>query len=118
MSKRKRSDDDSSPNEPHHPKIVDGTFFKLIEWDNEKDIVRAACMNCKSELKTQTSSTGNLHKHLRRMQKSIAEKAKIYCIGKESDSSQSSTQPAKQAKLTSFVNKLDREKVYYTSNLI
>lgn len=45
------------------PKIFDGQFFELVNWDGKSLNITATCQICKKPLKGQHTSTGNFTKH-------------------------------------------------------
>lgn len=87
-SKRSRESDNSSNDEPkakRQPKMLDGTYFKLIENDepnNQTEHIKAQCMFCKDKpniIKGSYTSTGNFHKHFSRKHPEILNQLKNYC---------------------------------------
>lgn len=69
-AKRKRDD---SPDEDTQiskkpkklPKILDGVYFKVNDWDGESINLTAQCQLCPSQVRGQVTSTGNFFKHFK-----------------------------------------------------
>lgn len=47
------------------PKLFDGKYFKVIEWNNTNKKIVAICRKCEKEVRGQYTSTGNFYKHYR-----------------------------------------------------
>lgn len=72
--------DGESDQKRNFPKILDGKYFVVLEYDKETEYVRAKCTNCKKgEIRGKKSSTGNYHAHYTRVHADISEDVKNYC---------------------------------------
>lgn len=87
MSEKRRLEDDENvsdamrtksrriePKIDKFPKILDGTYYKIVNYNNENDLIEAACVNCTSK-----TSTGNFHTHYARRHGDHADAVKNYC---------------------------------------
>lgn len=56
MAPKRKRDEEPALSEPKYPKIFDGKFYEIVEWDISTKRVVAKCTNCdKKEIK------GNKH---------------------------------------------------------
>lgn len=108
-SKRLRDNDEESvPQNKKQPKVFDGKYFELVDWDEKATNIKAVCKECKREVKGQVSSTGNFYKHYRTVHKDVYHEMKADCDRRIDKENSSST--LKQKKLP-FINQIDQNKV-------
>lgn len=92
------------------PKIVDGTYFKVDEWNENVVNFRAMCMKCEKYYKGQYSSTGNFYKHYRAVHPDFFDEMRNYCDIKLEKEQATSKTNLKQPTI-SCINRLDPIKV-------
>lgn len=74
--------DNTNDDKPKFPKILDGTYYKIVEYDKENDSVEAKCMNCTKKdviIRGSRTSTGNFHTHYTRRHSDHTNDVKDYC---------------------------------------
>lgn len=95
------------------PKLLDGKYFKVADFDEETDFVSAKCMNCTKKntiIRGKRTSTGNFHTHYARVHSDISDNVKLYCDDKKDDKPNAERKTKLQSTLP-FANSLDQSKV-------
>lgn len=67
---------------PKFPKILDGKYYKIVEYDKATDLVVAKCMHCTKKevtIRGKKNTTGNFHTHYGRVHSDHADAVKNYC---------------------------------------
>lgn len=104
------NDDDAKCIEkPKFPKILDGKYYKVEEYDKETDFVGAKCLSCTKKIniiRGKRTTTGNFHTHYARIHSEIADDVKNYCDEKKDDKLKD-----ERKSISSFAKTLDSAKV-------
>lgn len=114
-------DDKSDENEkPRFPKLLDGTYYVVVDYVKKTDSVDAKCVHCTKKetiISGNRKSTGNFHTHYVRVHPDIYEEVKDYCNVKEE---KRQGRKSKVQSILPFANVLDPVKVssFYTCTSI
>lgn len=106
-------DGNTSEDKPKFPKILDGTYYKITEYDKKSDYVGATCTNCtkkKTIIRGKRTSTGNFHTHYARLHSDKSEDVKSYC-DENRDAKQKAERTSKTQSILPFAHSLDPTKV-------
>lgn len=91
------------------PKIFDGIYYELIDWDGKSTNIQAKCIDCKGVIKGAITSTGNFYKHYRVSHQDEFKFMKEHCETKLE--SNNAVSKKNQSTMLPFVNMLDHDKV-------
>lgn len=95
-------------------KIFDGTYFTVIEHDNDTRYISAKCMKCIKEkiIRGQSSSTGNFYQHYIRVHTDNYVAMKEYCDERASRKKEKRISITKQTVLHFSMGSIDPLKVH------
>lgn len=119
-SKRPRENDDSNLLKPQKilklAKIFDGTYFEIVEHDENKKSITAKCLNClikENNIRGSSTTTGNFYKHYLKVHPDKHDEMRIYCDEKAEHRKKVAEFKTKVQSVLPFSNVLDPKKVSF-----